>query len=318
MTKSPFTRTCERGEGLLNLVHTDVCGPFRSATKDGKRYYVTFTDDFSRYGYVYLIKHKLDTFEVFKRYQNEVENQLGRKIKLTPPRTPQLNGVAERRNRTLLNMVVTPIEPDDISLPIRITCSRVSKPSQDLQFYYGSVASPEAAKWKEAMKSEIDLVMHDNQVWNLDDTTLILKLVGLAKIKSIRIMLTIAAFHDYEIWQMDVNTTFLNRKLTKDVFMAQPEVSKQDTVADSTCESEYIAACEASKEAIWMKNFIGDLGVVPTVQDPIEIFCDNESAVALTKEPKDHESQAIERKIPFCSKQSRRRTRDCEGHTIRG
>nr|GEX68381.1 hypothetical protein [Tanacetum cinerariifolium] len=47
-------------------------------------------------------------------------------------------------------------------------------------------------------------------------------------------------------------------------------------------------ACEASKEAIWMKNFIGDLGVVPTAQDPIEIFCDNESAVALTKEPKDH------------------------------
>ncbi|GJW23331.1 retrotransposon protein, putative, ty1-copia subclass [Tanacetum coccineum] len=62
MTKSPFTRTCERGEGLLDLVHTNVWGPFRSATKDGKRYYVTFTDDFSRYGYVYLIKHKSDTF----------------------------------------------------------------------------------------------------------------------------------------------------------------------------------------------------------------------------------------------------------------
>ncbi|GJS01958.1 hypothetical protein Tco_0318466 [Tanacetum coccineum] len=69
--------------------------------------------------------------------------------------------------------------------------------------------------------------------------------------------------------------------------------SKQDTMTDSTCESEYIAACEASKEAIWMKNFIGDLGVVPTVQDPIEIFCDNESAIALTKELKDHESQSI-------------------------
>ncbi|GJV42569.1 retrotransposon protein, putative, ty1-copia subclass [Tanacetum coccineum] len=83
MTKSPFTRTCERGEGLLDLVHTDVCGPFRSATKDGKCYYVTFTDDFSRYGYVYLIKHKsANTIEMFKRYQNEVENQLGKKIKV--------------------------------------------------------------------------------------------------------------------------------------------------------------------------------------------------------------------------------------------
>ncbi|GKF42674.1 retrotransposon protein, putative, ty1-copia subclass, partial [Tanacetum coccineum] len=82
MTKSPFTETCERVKGLLDLVHMDVCGPFRSAIKDGKRYYVTFTDDFSRYGYVYLIKHKSDTFEMFKRNQNEVENQLGRKIKV--------------------------------------------------------------------------------------------------------------------------------------------------------------------------------------------------------------------------------------------
>ncbi|GKB04022.1 putative RNA-directed DNA polymerase [Tanacetum coccineum] len=44
-----------------------------------------------------------------------------------------------------------------------------------------------------------------------------------AKIKSIRIMLAIVAFHDYEIWQMDVKTAFLNGKLTEDVFMAQPE-----------------------------------------------------------------------------------------------
>ncbi|GKD52750.1 hypothetical protein Tco_1281726 [Tanacetum coccineum] len=87
--------------------------------------------------------------------------------------------------------------------------------------------------------------------------------------------------------------------------------SKQNTVADSTCESEYIAASEASKEAIWMKNFIGDLGVVPTVQDPIEIFCDNESAVALTKEPKDHgKSKHIDRKYHFV------RSKVAEGHVI--
>ncbi|GKE00158.1 hypothetical protein Tco_1388141, partial [Tanacetum coccineum] len=55
-----------------------------------------------------------------------------------------------------------------------------------------------------------------------------------------------------------------------------------------------------SKEAIWMKNFIGDLGVVPIVQDPIEILCDNKSAIALTKEPNDHgKSKHIERKYHF-------------------
>ncbi|GJV33779.1 hypothetical protein Tco_1394179 [Tanacetum coccineum] len=82
-------------------------------------------------------------------------------------------------------------------------------------------------------------------------------------------------------------------------------------MADSTCESEYIAACEASKEAIWMMNFIGDLRVVPIVQDPIEIFCDNESVVSLTKETKDQgKSKHIERKYHFI------RSKVEEGHEI--
>ncbi|CAH1448519.1 unnamed protein product [Lactuca virosa] len=76
--------------------------------------------------------------------------------------------------------------------------------------------------------------------------------------------------------------------------------SKQETVADSTCESEYIAASEASKEAIWLKNFIGDLGVVSSIKEPMEILCDNEGAVALTKEPRDHgRSRHIDRKYHF-------------------
>ncbi|GJZ90612.1 retrotransposon protein, putative, ty1-copia subclass [Tanacetum coccineum] len=217
MTKSPFIGSCERGKGLLDLVHTDVCGPFRSTTKDGKLYYITFTDDFSRYGYVYLIKHKSDTFEVFKMYQN----------KLTPPRTPQLNRVAERINRTLLDMVRSMmsratlpisfwdesfgylfykpkdnvvfvaqrgvfleremISKDDNGSKIDLeeiqesaneepivntntqqsnsTLSELDEPAN----YKEAMASPEAAKWKEAMKSEIQS-MYDNQVWNLVDT----------------------------------------------------------------------------------------------------------------------------------------------------
>ncbi|KAI3524446.1 hypothetical protein L1887_03101 [Cichorium endivia] len=82
MTKSPFKRSFERGEGLLDIIHTDVCSPLRTTTKDGTRFYVTFTDDFSRDGYIYLIKHKSDTFEKFNEFKNEVENQLGRKIKM--------------------------------------------------------------------------------------------------------------------------------------------------------------------------------------------------------------------------------------------
>ncbi|GJY17415.1 ribonuclease H-like domain-containing protein [Tanacetum coccineum] len=57
-----------------------------------------------------------------------------------------------------------------------------------------------------------------------------------AKIKSIRIMLAIVAFHDYEIWQMDVKTAFLNRKLTEDVFMAQPEGFENEKYPKRVCK----------------------------------------------------------------------------------
>ena len=71
-------------------------------------------------------------------------------------------------------------------------------------------------------------------------------------------------------------------------------------MVDSTCELEYIAASEATKEMIWLKNFIGDLGVVPAIKEPMEIFFDSESAVALAKEPRDHgRSRHIDRKYHF-------------------
>ncbi|PNX85475.1 copia protein (gag-int-pol protein), partial [Trifolium pratense] len=132
MTKPPFTGHKERASDLLGLIHTDVCGPLNTPARGGFHYFITFTDDFSRFGYVYLMKHKSESFTLFKEFQNEVENQLGKKIKmlrsdrggeylslefdnhlkecgilsqLTPPGTPQWNGVSERRNRTLLDMV---------------------------------------------------------------------------------------------------------------------------------------------------------------------------------------------------------------------
>ena len=78
---------------------------------------------------------------------------------------------------------------------------------------------------------------------------------------------------------------------------------KQDTVVDSTCESEYIATCEGSKEAIWLKQFIGDLGVVPSIKEPVEMFCDNTAAVELTKKAKDRENtKHIDRKYHFVRK----------------
>ena len=64
--------------------------------------------------------------------------------------------------------------------------------------------------------------------------------------------------------------------------------SKQATVANSTMEAEYIAACEVAKEAVWIRNFIIGLGVVPSIADHIDLYCDNSGAIAQAKEPRSH------------------------------
>ena len=65
-------------------------------------------------------------------------------------------------------------------------------------------------------------------------------------------------------------------------------ISKQSIMAGSTCEAEYIAASEAVHEGVWMKEFISDLGVIPSASGPMKIFCDNTGGIALAKESRFH------------------------------
>ncbi|KAA0049866.1 gag/pol protein [Cucumis melo var. makuwa] len=63
---------------------------------------------------------------------------------------------------------------------------------------------------------------------------------------------------------------------------------KQGCIVDSTMEAEYVAACEVAKEAVWLRKFLHDLEVVPNMNLPITIYCDNSGAVANSKEPRSH------------------------------
>ncbi|CAN6566755.1 unnamed protein product [Malus baccata var. baccata] len=468
MTKSPFTEKGERATEILGLIHTDVCGPMSTTSRGGFSYYITFTDDHSWFGYVYLMKYKSESFERFKEFKNEVEKQTGKQIKIlrldrggeylssefldylkecgiisqwTTPGTPQLHGVSERRNRTLMNMVRSIMSDNDTK--------------GDPRDYVEVMSDIDSKRWQEAMKSEMDS-MYQNQVWTLVDSpegivhvgnkwvfkrkigadgnveTYKARLVAngykqregieyeetfspVAMVKSIRILLAIVAYHDYEIWQMDVKTAFLNGYLEEELYMTQPEgfaskseksksmrpktpeeirqmsvipyasaigslmyamictrldiayavsitsryqsnpglehwaavktvlkylrrtkdmfliyggatelrveaytdadfqfdvddrnsnfeyvftlnggavsckSKKQDVIADSTTEVEYVAAAEAGKEAFWMKKFITELGVVPTITSPVTLYCDNSGAIDQAKEPRAHQ-----------------------------
>ena len=54
-------------------------------------------------------------------------------------------------------------------------------------------------------------------------------------------------------------------------------------------EAKYIAASDASKEAVWIKKFITELGVVPSISNPVDLYCDNNGAIAQAKEPRSHQ-----------------------------
>ncbi|GJS37339.1 retrotransposon protein, putative, ty1-copia subclass [Tanacetum coccineum] len=369
MARKPYIHRVERAEDLLGLIHTDVCGPFKIMSRQGASYFVTFTNYFSRYGYVYLLKHKHEVFETFKVFQKEVENQLAHR---TPPYTPQHNGVSERRNRTLLDMVrsmmsqttlpksfwdyaletaahilnmvptkkveKTPYEnkvlvarnskflenslitqkasgslkdleiiqdedthpsidtslnheEDDLEIDepqsdINIICrsTRTRRPTDRLCLYIdaeehklgdlgepvnykAALLDPEFDKWLNAMNVEKQS-MKDNEVWDLVDLPPNGKTIGskwlfkkktdldgavhtykarlmakgytqtlgidyeetfspVADIRAIRILIAIAAFYDYKIWQMDVKTALLNGYLSKEVYMEQLKCSNQ-------------------------------------------------------------------------------------------
>ncbi|GJU30668.1 hypothetical protein Tco_1174257 [Tanacetum coccineum] len=76
---------------------------------------------------------------------------------------------------------------------------------------------------------------------------------------------------------------------TKDMFLVYEgavdwKSTKQSIFATSSTDAEYIAAFDASKEAVWIRKFIYGLGVVPTIEEPINMYCDNTGAIAIAKD----------------------------------
>lgn len=131
MSRIPFPKLSEKKTELLEIIHTDVCGPMRVESNGRARYMVTFIDDASRWCEIRFIRAKSDVFEVFKEYVTMVERQLNKKIKciqsdngteylnkrfesflkergivrrLSVPGDAEQNGMAERKNRVLLEM----------------------------------------------------------------------------------------------------------------------------------------------------------------------------------------------------------------------
>lgn len=131
MCNLPFNNNRSRAKEILELVHTDLNGPHATTGYRGEKYFLTFIDDYSKLGRVYTIKSKAEVYNCFMQYINEIENLTNKKIKklrcdngteylndkiytlarekgivinVCPPYVHELNGTAERYNRSLMDM----------------------------------------------------------------------------------------------------------------------------------------------------------------------------------------------------------------------
>ena len=80
MTKRPFIMKGHGTKECLELVHNDVCGPFIIHTWEGYEYIITFIDEYSRLGYVYLVHREYDVLDKFIEFKVELDNLLGKHI----------------------------------------------------------------------------------------------------------------------------------------------------------------------------------------------------------------------------------------------
>ncbi|KAJ8759470.1 hypothetical protein K2173_007082 [Erythroxylum novogranatense] len=156
MTKAPFTGKGERANELLGLIHTDVCGPFSISARGGYFYFITFSDDFSRYGYVYLMKHKSESFEKFKEYKNEPEKEIEASSQAVDEQPSTTQGL--RRSNRIRH------EPERYGFLVTDDDNVMLIDHNEPTTYQKVMESPESAKWLEAMKAEMQS-MYDNQVW---------------------------------------------------------------------------------------------------------------------------------------------------------
>lgn len=128
LARKPFPSVVDRkAKKILDIVHTDLCGPFNNVTPSGNRYFMSLIDDYSRFAVIYLLKEKSEAKDRIKEYVSFCENHFGTKPKVirsdgggeylnkdlstfyakegivaqcTTAYSPQSNGVAERKNRS--------------------------------------------------------------------------------------------------------------------------------------------------------------------------------------------------------------------------
>nr|GEX99335.1 zinc finger, CCHC-type [Tanacetum cinerariifolium] len=300
MARKPYTHQVERAKDILRLIHTDVCGPIKIMSRQGASYFVTFTGDFSRYGYEYLLKHKHEVFETFKVFQKEVEIQLDRICLYIDDEEHELRDLGKTANYLESGKWLNAINVEMQSMKDNKVWVLVELPPNGKTF---------GSKWLFKKKTDMDgnsVKTYLAKCFSMKDLGKAAYILGI-KIYRVRSKQLIG------LCQSDCNEKILKRyfmenskrgsipmqeklKLSKSQGASTPAEMKrmrnvpyasavgsiiyatryvfvlnggavdwksanQSIFATSSAEAEYIVAFDASKKAIWVRKFISGLGV---------------------------------------------------------
>ncbi|GJW74552.1 retrovirus-related pol polyprotein from transposon TNT 1-94 [Tanacetum coccineum] len=157
------SKTVPSSKGRLNLLHMDLCGPMRVASINGKKYILVIVDDYSRYTWTLFLRSKDETPEVLKDFLTMIQRNLqapvisvrtdrgteflnktlhaffkeeGIEHQTSTPRTPEQNGVVERRNRTLVEAARTMLLIFLLKLPLYFGLSKKTSMLYSKQIYH--------------------------------------------------------------------------------------------------------------------------------------------------------------------------------------
>ncbi|GJU25937.1 retrovirus-related pol polyprotein from transposon TNT 1-94 [Tanacetum coccineum] len=269
---------------VLHTLHMDMCGPMRVQSINGKKYILVIMDDYSRFTWVKFLRSKDETPEFVINFLKQIQvglNKIVRYIRTdngmefvnqvmskyyegvgifhqkSVPRTPQQNGVVERRNRTLVEAartmmifskapmflwaeaVATAFEPKNFKMAVIEDCwfqamqdeihefdrlevwELVPRPIYVMVIALKWIYKVKLDEYGDVLKNKARLVAKGyRQEEGIDFEE---SFAPVARIEAIRIFIANAATKNMIIYQMDVKTAFLNGDLQEEVFVSQPE-----------------------------------------------------------------------------------------------
>nr|GEU67251.1 hypothetical protein [Tanacetum cinerariifolium] len=332
MTRKSFPHRPERATGLFGIIHTDVCGPLRHVSRQGASYFITFTDDYSRYGYVYLLKHKHEGYEALVK-RDTPDKLLQRSVKCIligyPKETIGYYFYVPPENKIVVARYAEFIEKNIITQKVSGRAVDLEEiQDEDTSPFEINIKIPMEVEGFEPPQEEVILIRRFGFAQNLDDPCVYQKASGsnvtflilyvddiiimgnhIPSLQSVKHYLGkcfamkdlgeasfIYGIKIYRYRSKQLIGLGQNAYMDKILKRYKMDNSKRGHIPmKERLDLSKTQGTSTPKEVKRMQNvpyasamaimkFISRLGIAPTINEPIKMFCDNSAALLIARE----------------------------------